>query len=256
MRTLRIALQILFLFFPILVQSENLVGDLDRDCGDRFEVGEKCKFKITELRPTQGAVGFEEVRRKTAELAKMSSSEAEEYRKKKRIPVVVGPGQKLYMIDHHHSALALLNHGFDSGYIEVIGDLSDSKSNEEFWQKMIAKNWCYPFDGTGQAIAPEKIPRSLRGLSNDPYRALSGIVRDLGGFEKSGVPFEEFIWARRFQKLTLLPISQTLSNQPQKLSENDYNQAAYQAVALINWKFWADSTVCEQQLRRLIEQLP
>jgi hypothetical protein len=240
-------------FVPVAL-GESFPNEIDRDCGDHFRVGEKCKYKISELHPTQGALGRFEVRRKLNELSKMSADEAESYRKKKIVPVVVGPDQKLYMVDHHHSSLALLNFGFESAYIEVIGDFSKATTELEFWEKMIAKNWAYPFDGDGQEISPLKIPQSLRRLEDDPYRSLAGIVRDLGGFKKEDTPYEEFIWARRFRELKLLRPSSQAQNP--ELNERDYARAANEALTLIDWNFWADPKSCADYLRKLLDQLP
>jgi hypothetical protein len=217
--------------------------DSDKSCGHRFRLGEKCQVKIRQLHPTQGAVGKEEVRRKIEELQRESANDLQDYRKKKRVPVVVGPGQKLYMIDHHHSTLALLGLGVDSAYIEVVGDLSESNSMEEFWAAMRLKNWAYPFNAQGEEISPIEIPADLKKLEDDPYRSVAGIVSDLGGFPKLGLPFEEFVWAQRFRILKLLAGPRPA----------DFDSAAFQALALIRWGFWSKPAECAEHLRRLAE---
>jgi hypothetical protein len=222
------------------------IQELDRDCGDRYTVGEKCEIEIQKVLPTQGAIGREEVRRKLAEIEKMDRDERDEYRKKKRIPVIIGPGQKLYMIDHHHSTLALLMAGEEKVYIEVKEDLSHFETPEEFWAEMIHRKWCYPFDGNGRPIPPTAIAHTLRQTHDDPYRSLAGIVRDLGAFDKLGVPFEEFEWANRFRALGLLDGNRS----------EDYDRAAHAAIALIDWGYWTDPGRCEGKLKRLLELLP
>jgi hypothetical protein len=216
-----------------------------KKCHSPYQIGDRCQRPGLVLHPAQGALGFEEVRRKTAEIAAMSDSEREEYRKRKRVPVVVGPDQKLYMIDHHHSTLALLNSGFSDVYIEVIDDLSRFTELEIFWKEMIQRGWCYAFGSKGQPINPLTIAPVVTALEDDVYRSLSGIVREMGGYEKQDIPFEEFVWGNRFRAVDVLPARP-------ELSPEDYHRAALDILALIRWGFWREPKVCAERLRRYL----
>lgn len=63
------------------------------------------------MRPTQGAVGYLEVRLKMQELRQRAAKpEAlESYLKIHPIPAVHGPDGRMYLTDHHHMGLALEN---------------------------------------------------------------------------------------------------------------------------------------------------
>jgi hypothetical protein len=39
------------------------------------------------------------------------------------------------------------------------------------------------------------IPKSIKGLDDDPFRSLAGELRRAGGFAKDTTPFSEFLWA-------------------------------------------------------------
>jgi hypothetical protein len=39
------------------------------------------------------------------------------------------------------------------------------------------------------------IPKSIKGLDDDPFRSLAGELRSAGGFAKDTTPFSEFLWA-------------------------------------------------------------
>jgi hypothetical protein len=57
------------------------------------------------------------------------------------------------------------------------------------------RGWMHPFDAQGRRQDYGKIPKSLDGLVDDPYRSLAGELRRVGGFAKDTTPFSEFLWA-------------------------------------------------------------
>ena len=73
-------------------------------------------------------------------------------------------------------------------------------SKEEFWKKMKEHGWVYLYDNHGRGpLDPEKLPRTVTELSDDPYRALAWEVRKRGGYEKTTASFSEFRWANYFR---------------------------------------------------------
>jgi len=69
-----------------------------------------------------------------------------------------------------------------------------------FWKQLEDNNEVYLKDQSGNRITPHDLPASLKDLSNDPFRSLTGAVRESCGFEKgdkssSGEDYLEFQWA-------------------------------------------------------------
>src|SRR4051794_27536102 len=96
------------------------------------------KPAILELRPTQFVLGMKEIENKVAKIKGLKDKDLTAYCKDHAIPVVVGPKEQCYMIDHHHFARACWEVGVDQYLIEEIKDLSDL-SEQQFWNVMIKK---------------------------------------------------------------------------------------------------------------------
>jgi hypothetical protein len=156
--------------------------------------------KILDLKPTQFSLGMKEVEVKINKLKSQKDKEIEEYLKTHPVPVVIGPGGELYLIDHHHLARACWEQGIHKMFIEVKADCS-KEDMDGFWQVMMKNNWTYLFDQFGNG--PHKttqLPLDIRCLGDDPYRSLAWAVREAGGFDKCEAPFSEFRWAEYFRK--------------------------------------------------------
>jgi hypothetical protein len=150
---------------------------------------------ILSLRPTQMTVGMREVKEKRKRWREHTSAKKQaELLGKHMIPVVVGPDQGNYVVDHHHLARALHDEGVKDILVTVIGDLTmvDSKA---FWGVMDNKRWVYPYDAKGIRRPFKDIPKSVAALKDDPFRSLAGELRRAGGFSKDTTPFSEFLWA-------------------------------------------------------------
>ena len=163
------------------------------------------------MRPTQGAVGYLEVRLKMQELRERAAAPGslEKYLKIHPIPAVHGPDGRMYLTDHHHMGLALVNlaeewdteekpaakNPYRACSFQIIKNFSerDDITMRQFFLKMEEHNRCPPFDGAGKRI--EKLPKYLDELVDDPYRSLAGLARKAGAFDKVEVPFTEFKWA-------------------------------------------------------------
>jgi hypothetical protein len=140
-----------------------------------------------------------EVEAKRKQLAALSPKDQQEFLESHPMPVVIGPGKKLYITDHHHLARAVLEAGVDSGYFTVDADFG-SHELEEFWRKMDENSWVHPLDQNGVRHHYTSIPNHLNQLVDDIYRSLAGFVRDAGGYEKTRTAFAEFIWADFFRR--------------------------------------------------------
>ena len=192
------------------------------------------------MRPTQGAVGYLEVGLKMQELRERSATPGslERYLKFHPIPAVHGPDGRMYLTDHHHMGLALVNlaeewdtdenpaakNPFRACSFQIIKDLSarEDMSMRQFFLRMEEHNRCHPYDGAGKRI--EKLPKYLSDLVDDPYRSLAGLARKAGAYDKVDVPFTEFKWANYLRDKV-----------PQALITNEkVAEAIFQAVQLAN----------------------
>lgn len=119
---------------------------------------------ILELRPTQMSVGLLEVQRKRAQWKHLPKEGEERYLGRHMVPVVVGPSNRLYLIDHHHLALALHEEGIEHVLTVVQADLSHLP-RKLFWTVMERYCWAHPFDAEGVRQPPSAMPKSLLDLA-------------------------------------------------------------------------------------------
>lgn len=149
---------------------------------------------LAELRPTQITVGRREVEIKRKAWREKSSRKERAFLGRHMIPVVRGPKERSYVIDHHHLALALHEEGVKEVLVSTLVDLSRLEPRL-FWATMDARSLVHPFDDKGRRRDYEAIPKSLAELIDDPFRSLAGELRRVGGFAKETLPFSEFQWA-------------------------------------------------------------
>jgi hypothetical protein len=150
---------------------------------------------ILSLRPTQMTVGMHEVKEKRQRWREHKSKKKQaEALGKHMIPVVLGPDQRYYVVDHHHLTRALHDEGVNDILVSVIGDLS-MVDREAFWGVMDNKRWVYPYDAKGERRSFKDLPKTVADLKDDPFRSLAGELRRAGGFAKDTTPFSEFLWA-------------------------------------------------------------
>jgi len=160
-------------------------------------------MKILDLRPTQMAVGMLVVNQKEAKIRRTPNLKMVEKLEAEPVPVVEGPNGELYLIDKHHLARALWQAGKKDIFVKVVWKW-EGADPEEFWGEMTRREWVYLFDQFGNGPQPpERLPRDVRSLADDPHRSLAKFVRKAGGFKKVvgeiKKPFQEFIWAHFFR---------------------------------------------------------
>lgn len=179
---------------------------------------------IADLRPTQITVGLREVMAKRKLWRETGVRKGQKFLGKHMIPVILGPKQRNYVIDHHHLARALHDEGVKGVAVTVIANLSRLEP-DAFWVVMDNRSWMHPFDAKGERRHYKDIPNSVTDLVDDPFRSLAGELRRAGGFAKDTTPFSEFLWAdflrRRIKR---------------KLVQADFDRALEKAMALAKSK--------------------
>jgi len=182
------------------------VAAADMSCGAATEAGITCACDVRTLRPLQGALGMEEVRDK---VEKIASRPKKEWRDLVADPIKVirGPGNALYITDHHHGADAWRLAGHPIALCKI-----DSRrtfaTEAEFWSGLVRDRLVRLADADGKPLTPAQLPSSLDVMPDDPYRSLAWLVRKNNGFCRSEMPqkeFAEFLWADWLRKQPQLP---------------------------------------------------
>jgi hypothetical protein len=159
------------------------------------------RIKLLELKPTQVALGMKEVEKKREQWRDIKNKNGRKFLGQHFIPVVIGPAESFYIIDHHHLCRALLEEEVEEILIQKIQNLS-WLVKQEFWDYMELKRWVYPYDETGKRVDYKDLPKDITRMRDDPYRALAGQARQYGAFAKEPMPFSEYAWAN-FLRLRL-----------------------------------------------------
>jgi len=161
---------------------------------------------VTDLRPTQITVGMREVAGKRKHWREVGAIKGQKFLRRHVIPVVLGPKHRHYVVDHHHLARALHEEGVKEVAVTTIADLA-KLDDEVFWVVMDNRSWMHPFDDKGRRCPYKAIPKSIKGMVDDPFRSLAGALRRAGGYAKDTTPFSEFLWAdflrRRLKRKTV-----------------------------------------------------
>ena len=176
--------------------------------------------KIADLRPTQITVGMREVVIKRKRWREIGMRKGEEFLGKHMIPVVLGPKNRNYVVDHHHLARALHEEGVKQVAVTVTANLS-RLDPDEFWSVMDERDWMHPFDAQGRRRHYRDIPKSVADMIDDPFRSLAGELRRAGGFAKETTPFSEFLWADFLRR-----------RMKRKIVESDFDRAIARALQL------------------------
>ena len=154
---------------------------------------------IADLRPTQITVGYREVAEKRRAWRDKGQVQGGKFLGRHMVPVVRGPKDRHYVLDHHHLCRALFDEGVEDVLVDVLADLRALRP-EEFWTYLDHRAWCHPYDVHGQRVGYDEIPKRIADLPDDPYRSLAGELRRAGGFAKDIAPFSEFIWANYLRR--------------------------------------------------------
>jgi hypothetical protein len=175
---------------------------------------------IAELRPTQITVGMREVEAKRKHWRNHPDCKKPDFLGQHMIPVVLGPKERYYVIDHHHLSLALCKEGVKDIATTVVADLR-RLSRDAFFIYLDNRGWMHPYDAEGRRRDFEDLPRKIVDLVDDPFRSLAGELRRRGGFAKDTTPFSEFLWADFLRRRL-----------PRKLLVQNFTRALTQALKL------------------------
>jgi hypothetical protein len=175
---------------------------------------------IKDLRPTQITVGMREVAAKRARWREERGDKGAEFLGKHMIPVVLGPKERHYVIDHHHLARALHDEGVKSVLISVVANFSKLET-DAFWFVLENRNLMHAFDDKGRRRSHTDIPKTVSDLVDDPFRSLAGELRRAGGYAKDTTPFSEFLWADFLRRRV-----------KRKAVEDNFNHALEKALQL------------------------
>ena len=174
---------------------------------------------INALRPTQITVGMREVEAKRQRWRDLRKNKSD-FLGTHMIPVIRGPLDRYYVIDHHHLVLALHKEGVKNIAVTVVADLC-KLDKEAFWVYLDNRGWTHPFDDAGRRRVYGDVPKKISALVDDPFRSLAGELRRRAGMPKDTTPFSEFLWAdflrRRIKR---------------KLVEADFSSSMEQALRL------------------------
>ena len=172
--------------------------------------GTLCQAKVGDLKPTQNAVGFDEINEKIARYSAKSKEDLRDYLLVHSVPVVIGNGGQFYLTDHHHLTNALWKTaqgknkaGIDTKNARVVVMVQHNRAalnGYHFWKTMHKARLVYLFDNYGGGpIRPKDLCPHIKDLANDPYRSLAWYVRTRYGYGKSSDAFAEFLWANFFR---------------------------------------------------------
>jgi hypothetical protein len=176
--------------------------------------------QIRDLAPTQVTVGMREVDIKRQRWREKHSHDAVNYLNRHRLPIVLGPKARHYLIDRHHLALALCDEGISELPVSIVANLS-GLGFDDFWKTLEDNYWTHPFDDQGRRRPYNDMPTSVDALIDDPYRSLAGALKRAGGYAKDKAPFSEFRWANFMR-----------SRIPHELIEQHFGRALALAMSL------------------------
>ncbi len=170
------------------------------------------KIALDEIKPTQAAVGYQEVIAKRKEWADLTEKKRAGLIDTHWFPSVIGPNQQYYIVDHHHLGLALHQEGQKNVLLTVLKDLS-WLDLEVFWKVMEFSQWVHPYNAKGKRLDYDELPNHVSELKDDPYRSLAGLARNRGAYAKEDTPFAEFMWADYFRlNIKIKTIKESMEN--------------------------------------------
>eukprot|EP01039_Chlorochromonas_danica_P009206 gene9206-10166_t len=184
----------LFTFSILVVKPVLTMIDCDDVLSDSTSFTGLCNNKWKKIkphiRPTQPQVGYAWVARKIED-GFTSASNAQNTINEGPIPVILGPGSTLYIVDHHHTLCALDYSGYDSTSVtfNILCDMR-TVSEEDFWNELENQNLAYLVGHPqthGQALPVKVSYKDLPTyfsftekdtvLRDDPWRSLAGYSR-------------------------------------------------------------------------------
>ena len=128
---------------------------------------------IADLRPTQMTVGIREVEEKRKRWHDESKKKEDEFLGKHMIPVVLGPKDRHYVIDHHHLARALHEEGVKNILVTVVKNLRTLEP-DSFWFVLDNYSWMHPYDDEGRLRPYKDLPKTVAELKRRSVPLVGG----------------------------------------------------------------------------------
>lgn len=171
------------------------------DFNPDLPTGQLSLAAVSGLHPAQMALGYREVTYRVQQFKAMTTVELDAYLQEHFLPIVIAPSRLPYVVDHHHRARAIQITGLrETVYVKVLENCQHW-TEAEFWQLMKQKAWVYLYDKDGKPVEPNAIPNGLAQLQDDKYRSLAWGILQAGGYAKSDLPFQEFLWGNYLRQI-------------------------------------------------------
>jgi hypothetical protein len=190
--------------------------------------GSLGRLKLSDLLPTQNAVGMDEVNAKVAKIKDKKGEQLVDYLLQRTVPIIIGNSGRFYLIDHHHLSISLWR---AKGDMEIPVEVTrnwNPIAGDRFWKAMAANNWVYPFDALGAGPSnPATLKQHVNDLDNDLYRSLSWVVRERYGYVKdpSNAIFAEFKWGSFFRTRVIFDEQLTCQKKCMEMTLEDIRKA-------------------------------
>ena len=175
---------------------------------------------VADLVPTQMTVGMREVSFKRRRWRERSSRQAADYLNKLRIPVVLGPNARQYLIDRHHLILALRDEGIGEFTVSVVANLGTLVSTNS-GQVLKGKTGLIHSTMRDGGVATTTCRRPSIACRTIPFARWREHSREPEGMPRMKRHISEFKWAD-FLRCRI----------PRELIERDFGRALAMAMHL------------------------
>jgi len=225
----------------ILCSGSHLFADDDLY---EYSKGEIVLVNPSSLHPTQFLYSKLEVDNKVKQLkrimAKKGPEGVKDFLEDKKGEVVVGPKNRMWLVDGHHQARALeILRKTDPRFADIVFVVEvrnewNEMTLKEFEAAMKAGNkklkpgephYVYLRDQKGKIRDFKSLPRRLSSMKDFPWRSLVWMLKERGIIDVSErFPFQEFYLAQELRKKIPLP---------SKMSQKGYEKAFERSVEII-----------------------
>ncbi|MFC0398786.1 ParB-like protein [Paraburkholderia rhizosphaerae] len=149
---------------------------------------------LASLRPTQITVGMQYVALKAFVTRRLYDAARRQLLERHPLLCVRAPDGSVFVIDHHHWAMAWHLCNIELVPVRFACDLR-ARSMPSFWRKMARENLLHPFDSQGRRRDPHELPATIALMQDDPYQSLAALTRRCGAYRKTSSRYSAFVWA-------------------------------------------------------------
>jgi hypothetical protein len=166
-------------------------------CSATSKLGEMCRLRLQDARPTQMGVGLRAARERSAPARKVrgDASSLDAWLEENPQAVVIGPGGISCLTGPHALARGLLDAELSETYGSVAANFSDV-TDDSFLALLEERSWVQlmALDGSGPRAFAD-LPPTLAALPDDPWRSLADELQAAGAHEGGSTPAVEARWA-------------------------------------------------------------